>query len=101
MTLINRPGLPSTSPIEQLHNYYENLVLEALRNRPVRLDNETFVDVACVALNELPAKYIRHDVDMAYFTDPQEMATILNRVERAVDLALGRVLSRNPNAVPE
>jgi hypothetical protein len=101
MTLITRPGIPSASPIEQLHNYYEHLVLDALRNRTIRLDNDTFVDAACVALNELPAKYIRHDVDMAYFTDPQEMAAILSRVERAVDLALGRVLSRQPNVFPE
>jgi len=45
-------------------------------------------------LNELPAKYIRHDVDMAYFTEPSEMANIHSRVERAIDLALGRVLSK-------
>ncbi len=101
MTLINRPGIPHTSPMEQLHNYYEHLVLEALRSRPVRLDDDTFVDVACVALNELPAKYIRHDVDMAYFTDPQEMAACRKRVEQAVALALGRVLGRNPETFPE
>ena len=47
-----------------------------------------------MALNELPAKYIRHDVDMAYFTDPTDMAIMDSRIERAIDLALGRVLSK-------
>jgi hypothetical protein len=68
--------------------------IDALRDRDIELDDDTFVDVVCVALNELPAKYIRHDVDMAYFTDPSDMAIINSRIERAIDLALGRVLSK-------
>ena len=94
MALISKNAGFSSSPLEQLHNYFENLVIEALRARAIALDEDTFVDVACVALNELPAKYIRHDVDMAYFTEPSEMAIIHSRVERALDLALGRVLSK-------
>jgi len=82
------------SPLEQLHNYYERLVLDAIRARSLNLDEDAFVDVACVALNELPAKYIRHDVDMAYFTSPDEMSALRGRVQRAIDLALGRVLSK-------
>ena len=92
MALLPKTAGFSTSPLEQLHNYFENLVIEALRARPIELDEDSFVDVACVALNELPAKYIRHDVDMAYFTEPNEMAIIHARVERAIDLALSRVL---------
>ena len=45
------------SPLEQLHNYYERLVLDAIRARGMNLDEDAFVDVACVALNELPAKW--------------------------------------------
>ena len=100
MALISKNAGFSSSPLEQLHNYFENLVIEALRARAINLDEDTFVDVACVALNELPAKYIRHDVDMAYFTEPSEMAIIRSRVERAIDLALGRVLSKR-GTLPE
>lgn len=100
MALISKNAGFSSSPLEQLHNYFENLVIEALRARAINLDEDTFVDVACVALNELPAKYIRHDVDMAYFTEPNEMAIIHSRVERAIDLALGRVLSKR-GTLPE
>lgn len=93
MPLISKHTDFSSSPLEQLHNYFEHLVIEALRARALNLDEDSFVDVACVALNELPAKYIRHDVDMAYFTEPNEMAIIRSRVERAIDLALDRVLN--------
>ena len=89
------PPLNLNSPqLEQLHNYFENRVLTALRARGLILDEDTFVDVACVALNELPTKYIRHDVDMAYFTDPADLVALHGKVERALDLALGRVLSK-------
>lgn len=90
----------ASSPLEQLHNYFERLVLDGLRARHLDLDEDAFVDVACVALNELPAKYIRHDVDMAYFTEPSEMAAIHSRVQRAIDLAIGRVLSKRWKANP-
>jgi hypothetical protein len=33
-------------------------------------------------------------VDIAYFTDPAETATVHGRVARAVELAIGRVLSK-------
>ncbi len=79
--------------IEQMHNYFERLVLDALVARQLDIDDDALVDIACVALNELPAKYIRHEVDMAYFTDPTELAAMQGRVMRAVDLAIGRVLS--------
>ena len=68
-------------PLEELHNYFEYEVLAALRARQLELDVDTFVDVLALALNELPAKYIRHKVDMVYFTDPADLAAINRRVE--------------------
>lgn len=82
------------SRLEQMHNYYERLVLDAVNARRLELDDDSLVDIACIALNELPARYIRHEVDMAYFTDPAEIAAMHGRVARAVDLAVGRVLSK-------
>ncbi|MGD9602853.1 MAG: late competence development ComFB family protein [Gammaproteobacteria bacterium] len=80
------------SQLEQMHNYYERLVLEALSARRLEIDDDSLTDIACIALNELPAKYIRHEVDMAYYTDPTEIAAMHGRVARAVDMAVGRVL---------
>lgn len=31
------------------------------------VDSDYLSDVACVALNRLPARYIRHEVDMAFY----------------------------------
>ena len=33
-------------------------------------------DVACVALNRLPARYVRHDVDMVFYLTEQERKVI-------------------------
>jgi Late competence development protein ComFB len=79
--------------LEQMHNYFERLVLDAVAARKLDLDDDALVDIACIALNDLPAKYIRHEVDMAYFTDPAEIAAMHGRVSRAIDMAIGRVVS--------
>jgi len=93
MLLSKRPSTLPDSPIEQLHNYYERKVIDAVRARNLLVDDDTFVDIVCIALNELPAKYIRHDVDMAFYSDPSELTAMNAKVERAIDLAVGRVAS--------
>lgn len=72
-----------------LHNYYEHLVFEYIGEHgfgryPDR-DDEFFLDVACYALTRLPARYIRHDIDMAYYLAPGERAAMLQAVATAVD----------------
>lgn len=73
---------------EQVHNYYERLVFESVAQRADSHPNFTadmLADVACVALNRLPARYVRHDVDMMfYLTEPER---------RAIDLTMEEVLS--------
>lgn len=81
-----------------IHNYFERLVLESIRDKQLPVDMDTIEDIACLALNELPAKYIRHDVDMAFYTSPQDMAALRERVERAVRAAIVRVLDPKRSA---
>ncbi len=83
----------TVSPLEQINNYFERLVIEELAGRILNMDNDALIDVTCIALNELPAKYIRHEVDLLYFTGPAEMEALHARVSRAVDMAIGRVVS--------
>lgn len=69
---------------ESIRNHYEQPVLAAVAvlapNYPL-LDGELLADVACVALNRLPPRYIRHPVDLAfYMTDKERVDN-----ERAVD----------------
>lgn len=60
-----------------IRNYYEQLVAEEVRRRlhdaepPATLDY--MADVACVALNRLPPRYIRFEVDMAFICRPMNM----------------------------
>lgn len=79
-----------------IHNFYERRVLEAVHQRSERAkaDRNFLADVACVALNRLPPRYIRHDVDMTFFTSPQEMIEIEDKIYKAVDFAIQYVSER-------
>lgn len=79
-----------------IHNYYERRVLQELINTSSRAqqDREFLADVACVALNRLPPRYIRHDVDMTFFMSPQEMQEVEDKVTQAVIAALAYVDGR-------
>ena len=58
-------------------------------------------DRACVALNRLPPRYIRHDVDMTFFMSPQDMVEIERKVSQAVTDALNYVESRERGESPK
>ncbi len=86
-----RGELPSG--VDSIHNYYEHLVLEELANTSerARTDSEFLADTACVALNHLPPRYIRHDVDMTFFMSTVELQEIHNKVQSAVAKAVAYV----------
>ena len=60
-----------------VENYYERLVFERIQQimpeHPEHADDPDYWgDVACVALNQLPARYIRYSIDLAdRLTDAQ------------------------------
>jgi competence protein ComFB len=84
------------SPHGSVHNYYERLVFEQLQRASDRAatDANFMADVAGVALNRLPPRYVRHDVDMTFFLSPVEHDEILDKVAKAVNEALEYVESR-------
>jgi len=88
------------STFGSVHNYYERLVFEQLHRASDRaaVDRNFMADVACVALNRLPPRYVRHDVDMTFFLSPVEHDEILDKVARAVNEALNYVESRGTRA---
>lgn len=59
---------------DSVHNYYESLVIAQLLRASDRAneDAEFMADVTCVALNRLPPRYVRHDVDMTFFSPQQK-----------------------------
>jgi len=82
--------------LDTVHNYYERLVLDeiAQTNERAQEDPDFFADVACVALNRLPPRYIRYDVDMTFFLSPMELQEIYDKVALAVASAIEYVTSR-------
>lgn len=90
--------------VDFLHNYYERLVVQEVHDQSERVqqgDRDFLADVACVALNRLPPRYIRHDVDMTFFMSPQDMVEIERKVEQAVTDALNYVESRERGENPK
>lgn len=88
--------LGRTENMDTVHNYYEPLVIEQILqlSHRSRTDSEFLADTACVALNRLPPKYIRHDVDMAFFMTIEELEETYDRVAKAVTDAIDYVISR-------
>ena len=86
-----------TAGVDQVHNYYEHLVLDriTLTNERARIDVDFLSDVACVALNRLPPRYVRHDVDLTFFMSPVELKEMHDKVEDAVKQAIDYVTSRD------
>lgn len=76
---------------DNIHNYYETMVLTRLNEMVeadfIDPDPQFLEDVACVALNQLPSRYIKHDIDMYYFMTIQEREKMEYDVHRAVTSA--------------
>ncbi len=86
---------------EQVHNYYERLVFEEVAQRSQSYPHFTpdmLVDVACVALNRLPARYVRHDVDLMFYLTEQERRAIELSLEEALQFSFGFVQERAAKA---
>jgi hypothetical protein len=96
----NSRRMNAIEDMEFIHNYYEKLALEEIIKQSRRAregDREFLADVACVSLNRLPPRYIRHDVDMTFFMSPQETAEIEQKVVQSVADAIDYVESRERN----
>ncbi|WP_370978780.1 late competence development ComFB family protein [Agaribacterium sp. ZY112] len=94
---IGRPRYDAVSHRDSVHNYYEQMVIDqALRaSDRANQDSDFLADVACVALNRLPPRYVRHDVDMTFFLTPDEIESMVDRVAHAVNDAIDYVTRRD------
>ncbi|WP_018694023.1 late competence development ComFB family protein [Algicola sagamiensis] len=74
----------------EIHNFYEHLVANQIA--ALGLENEKsedyLSDLCCIALNTLPPRYIRHEVDMAFFLPQHERIEMEVQVKKAVDRAM-------------
>lgn len=90
---------------ESIHNYYERLVLDHLvelaNTKQLSQDEDFMADVACVALNQLPARYVRHNVDMVFYMTLQERQDMEQEVIKAVKMAVDYVTKHRDDHRPE
>ena len=90
---------------DSIHNYYERLVIEhilELSTGELAAEDEDFLsDVACVALNQLPSRYVRHNVDMVFYMTPQERAQMEQEVINAIKMGIEYVNKHRGDERPE
>jgi len=82
---------------EQVHNYYERLVFESvtqMADSHPEFDADMLADVACVVLNRLPARYVRHDVDMMFYLTEHERHATEQVMQEALAFAFRFVAER-------
>ena len=83
-----------------IYNIHERAVHAAVnaagpRYPAISGNPDLLADVACVALNRVPARYIRHAADMAFFLTERERSENDRAVFDAVDFAFGFVQARH------
>jgi hypothetical protein len=82
-----------------VRNHNERAVCAAVRDQAERYPGishspELLADVACVALNRLPPRYIRHEVDFVFYLSDRERVDSERLLLDAVDYAFGFVQAR-------
>ena len=82
-----------------LYNHHEREVFAAIvtaseKYPDIARDADLLCDVACVALNRLPPRYIRHEVDFSFYMTGGERQEIDNAINEAVTFAYQFVEAR-------
>jgi hypothetical protein len=89
-------------PFTSIYNRNERAVFDKVREISVRFpelagDEDLLADASCVALNALPAHYVRHAVDLSFHISDVQREKDAKAVSDAVESALRLVRSRRAN----
>jgi Late competence development protein ComFB len=86
-----------TESIVTAHNRLEPLVFQAVQYYRAQYPDisHLLADVACIALNHLPARYIRHRIDFAFFNPYATQVHDGEAIKQAVLAAFDYVYMRN------
>jgi metal-dependent HD superfamily phosphatase/phosphodiesterase len=81
---------------DDIHNYYEKMLLEEIIDRKLydQYNDDVMADLCCTVLNQLPSRYIRSDIDMAFYLSTTERAHMQQRVATAIDVAISQVAKK-------
>lgn len=77
------------SELETVHNYYERKVVDEINSNYLEsgLNDTQLADLACIALNHIPPRYIRYDIDMSFYMSGEEFDEMNNKVSIALKKA--------------
>ena len=88
---------------ERVQNYYETLVFDELERQLKKTKtgytNDTFSDMSCIALNRLPARYVRYAIDTTFYATPSDLQKMEENVHEAVKFAINFIAEKS-NASP-
>lgn len=90
---------------DNINNYFEKLVIELVQEKAgtgqLENDEDYLSDISCVALNQLPSRYVRHNVDMVFYMTAEEKEQNSIIVEDAVVMAIDYVNKHRHSERPE
>lgn len=80
-----------------IHNYYEKLMVEYLvtSDKYSSFDKDFMADVCCLALTRLPARYIRHEIDMSFYLSSADRLKMRAEVDDAIRAAVDYLSNHN------
>lgn len=90
---------PTATDFSSVHNHNEAAVFQAVaelapQHPGLAGDAELLADVACVALNRLTPRYIRHRADFVFYLSDRERIDFERELHEAVTHAFGFVQAR-------
>ena len=86
-----------STEFETVHNFFERVIFHEVAQRPSGhpdMNGELLADVACVALNRIAPRYIRHDVDLMFYLTESERHQMEQNIESALQFAFDFVRER-------
>jgi hypothetical protein len=87
-----------SADFESIVNHHERAVFDAVRAGAAHFAHlatpALLADIACVALNRLPPRYIRHEVDLAFYMTDRERGENERAIAEAVEFAFQFVQAR-------
>ena len=89
-------------PMDSVHNYFERLVFNEVKDNYADkfTDSNALADMACIALNRIPPRYIRYDIDMSFYMSVKEHIEVEKRSKRPLKrltkkLSVLKVIKKN------
>lgn len=88
------------SVLSGITNYYERLVLDQLfrvldQAADPAPNQDLLEDITCLALNQLPARYVRYGIDFSAHLTPDELVAMREQVAAAIASAMQTVKRRH------